>query len=83
MPITWQGIRSIINIKNPTVSKIAQLNVKGRIFDNPNDIAEKVNDFFVNIGPNTEMEIPKVPNVAPSKFLTVLIAFYQMRKFWI
>ena len=34
------------------------------------DIAEKVNDFFVNNGPNTEMEIPKVPNVTPSKFLT-------------
>ena len=66
---TWQGIRSIINIKNPTVPKIAQLNVKGRICDNPKDIAEKVNDFFVNIGPNTEMEIQKVPNVTPSKFL--------------
>ena len=32
---TWQGIRVIINIKNPTVPKIAQLNVNGRIFDNP------------------------------------------------
>ena len=62
--------RPIINIKNPTVPKIAQLNVKGRIFGNPKDIAEKVCDFFVNIGPNTEMEIPKVPNVIPSKFLT-------------
>ena len=32
----------------------------GRIFDNPKDIAENVNDFFVNIDPNTEKEIPKV-----------------------
>ena len=37
-----------------------QLNVKGRTFDNPKDIAEKVDDFFVNIGPDTEKEIPKV-----------------------
>ena len=47
--------------------KIAQLNVKGRIFDNPKEIAEKVNDFFVNIGPNTE--IPKVRDISPTKFL--------------
>ena len=28
---TWQGIRAIINIKNPIFPKIAQLNVKGRM----------------------------------------------------
>ena len=66
---TWQGIREIINIKNPTAPKIAQLNVNGRIFDNPKDIAENVNDYFVNIGPNTEKEIPKVHNISPTKFL--------------
>ena len=66
---TWQGIRAIINIKNPTVPKIAQLNVKRRIFDNPEEIAEKVNDFFVNIGPNTEKEITKVCNISPTKFI--------------
>ena len=52
----------IINIKK-TFPKIAQLNDKGRIFDNPKDIAGKVNEFFVNIGPDTELEIPIVPNV--------------------
>ena len=31
---TWQGIRAIINIKNLTAPKIAQLNIKGRNFDN-------------------------------------------------
>ena len=66
---TWQGIREIINIKNPTAPKIAQLNVNGRILDNPKDISEKVNDYFVNIGPNTEKEIPKVQNISPIKFL--------------
>ena len=49
--------------------------MKGRIFDNPIDIAEKVNDFFVNVGPNTEKEIPKVPRISPSKFL------YQRNQF--
>ena len=64
-----------INIKNPTAPEIAQLNIKGRIFDNPIDISEKVNDFFVNVGPNTEKEIPKVPRISSSKFL------YQRNQF--
>ena len=72
---TWQGIRAIINIKNPTAPKIAQLNIKGRIFDNPIDIAEKVNDFFVTVDPNTQKEIPEVPRISPSKFL------YQRNQF--
>ena len=55
--------------KNPTVPKIAQLNVKGRIFDNPKVISEKFNDFFVNIGPNKGMEIQKVTNIFTYKFL--------------
>ena len=40
-----------------------------RIFDNPKDIAKKVNYFFINIGLDAAMEIPKVPNISPSKFL--------------
>ena len=32
-------------------------------------MAEKVNDFFVNIIPNTEKEIPKVCNISSTKFL--------------
>ena len=69
MKKTWQGIRAIINIKKTIFPKIAQLNVKGRIFDDPKVIAGKVNEFFVNIGPDTELEIPEVPNISPTKFL--------------
>ena len=46
----WQGIRAIINIKNPTVPKIAQLNVKGRIFDNPKEIAERLMISSLTLG---------------------------------
>ena len=37
--------------------------------NNPDEIAEKVNEYFVNIGPQTEKCIPKVPNLTPNKFL--------------
>ena len=62
---TWEGIRSIVNIKNSVNAKIAQLNINDKIIDDPNLVVNEVNIFFVNVGPNTE----KVPNILPEKFL--------------
>ena len=52
-----------------TSPKITQLNVNGKLFNNPDEIAEKVNEYFVDIGSQTEKCIPKVPNLTPNKFL--------------
>ena len=65
----WKGIRSIVNIKQKNAPQITQLNINGKLVNNPVDIAEKVNDFFVNIGPETENCIPKVVNSSPGTFL--------------
>ena len=65
----WEGIRSIVNIKNSANPHIAQLNINGRIIDVPKQVANEVNRFFVNVGPNTENTVPKVPNVLPDNFL--------------
>ena len=46
-----------------------QLNIGGKIIDNNKEIATNFNNFFTNVGPNTENLIPKVPNISPSKFL--------------
>ena len=35
----------------------------------PAGIAEKLNNFFVNVGPETEKKVPKVPNASPEKYL--------------
>ena len=58
----WKGIRSIVNIKQKNAPQLTQLNINGKLVNDPVDIAEKVNDFFVNIGPETENCIPKVVN---------------------
>ena len=50
----WSGIQDIINIWNNISPKITQLNINGKIIDNPNDVANQLNNFFVNIGPLTE-----------------------------
>ena len=50
-------------------NRTSQLNVGGKIIDDNKEIATNFNNFFVNVGPNTEETIPKVPNISPSKFL--------------
>ena len=61
-----EGIRSIVNIKNSVNLKIAQLKINGKVNDEPEMV---VNNFFVDVGPNTEKDVPKVPNIFPEKFL--------------
>ena len=65
----WEGIKSIINTKNSKGTNISQIKVNDRIIDNPKEIVETVNDFFVNIGPNTENDIPHNPFIKPEKYL--------------
>ena len=45
-----EGIRSLVDIKNNINPRISQLNVNGRIIDKSIQIANEVNDFFVNVG---------------------------------
>ena len=66
---TWEGIRKIVNVKKSTNFSISHLNVKGKIIDDPTSIANNFNNFFVNVGPETEKSIPKVPHMSPDKFL--------------
>ena len=65
----WEGIKSIINTKNPSSTVTSQLNINGRIIDKPKEIAESFNNFFTDIGPNTEITIPHNPSVKPEKYL--------------
>ena len=65
----WSGIREIVNIRNNISTKITQLNINGKIIDNPKDVANQLNDFFVNVGPLTESIIPRSENISPNKFL--------------
>ena len=64
---TWEGIRSIVNIKNSMNQKIAQLNINGTVIDDPNLVVNEINNFFVNVGPNTTKDVPKVPTIFPEK----------------
>ena len=56
-------------MKTSTKFTISHLNVNGKIVDQPIDIANNFNNFFVNVGPQTEKTVPKVPTKTPDQFL--------------
>ncbi len=66
---TWEGIRKIVNVKKSTDFTISQLSVKGKIIDDPTAITNSFNKYFANVGPETEQNVPKVPNKSPSLYL--------------
>ena len=45
------------------------------MIDESKDVANAFNNFFVNVGPNTEKTVPKVPNKSPEQFLKNRIQF--------
>ena len=72
---TWEGIRKIVNVKKTAKFSISHLNVNGKMVDESTDIANAFNNFFVNVGPNTEKTVPKVPNKSPEQFLRNRVQF--------
>ena len=66
---TWEGIRSIININKVKLPSISQIKVKDKIIDNPKKVVEAFNNFLVNVGPNTEKNIPINPKIKPEFYL--------------
>ena len=72
---TWEGIRKIVNVKKSTKFSISHLNVNGKIIDDSKEIANSLNNFFVNVGPETEKNVPIVPNKSPEDFLKNRLQF--------
>ena len=65
----WSGIREIVNIRNSKPYKISQLKVGGKLINNAKVISNKLNEFFVYVGPITEESIPKTQNISVLKFM--------------
>jgi len=66
---TWELIN--LAIKRPEKNKNVSscLNIDGNIITNPTEVAEKFNNFFVNIATEIESKIPPaIPNVVPILF---------------
>ena len=70
MKKVWSGIRSIINISKVKADYILSILESGKTVDNPCAIANIFNNnyFFVNVGKNTDKDIP-CGNCCPTSFL--------------
>ena len=49
---TWKILNSVLNKDHKKKSCNTEFNLNGQIINNPNQIPEHFNDFFINIGPN-------------------------------
>ena len=58
MKKTWQGIKQIINLNNKSGPQITQLNYKGKQINSNEEMANAFNNFFTEIGPQLDKEIP-------------------------
>ena len=58
---TWQCLNELMTSKNSSKSTIKQLIHNNVTVDNPDDIPEIFNEFFANVGPNLDKDIPKNP----------------------
>ena len=56
---TWKGIQELVNTKNNLSTNRTQLKSNNLIIDDPKLISDTFNNFFVNVGPNTDNTIPK------------------------
>ena len=61
MKKTWKGIKDIININNKPGSQISQLVYKDKQITSNKGMANTFNEFFTDVGPNLDNEIPKNP----------------------
>ena len=74
----WKGIKTLVNAKSVLSSLTPQIISNNRTIDDPKEVCETFNNFFVNIGPSTEKGIPPsfvnptsyLKNRIPSDFLT-------------
>ena len=73
MKKTWIGIKDLITSKQKSIS-VNQIKNGDRVLDDPADICNSFNDFFVNVGPNLDKDIPNTP-VSPLSFLKSRVAY--------
>ena len=72
MKNTWKGINEIVSIKYKSSSNINQIKANNVIIDDPKMISNAFNNYFVNVGPNTDKDIPK-SILGPSTYLKLRV----------
>ena len=76
MKNTWKGIKNILNLSNNRGPQVSQLLHKGKNIVNNKSMANAFNDFFTQIGPKLNDDIPSPTNLRdPSFYLSPRIPY--------
>ena len=63
MKNTWKGIKNILNLNNNKGTQVTQLNYNGKNLNKNKDMADAFNEFFTNVGPTLDNDIPIATNL--------------------
>ena len=63
MKSTWKGIKNILNLNNNKGTQVTQLNYNGKNLNKNKDTANAFNEFFTNVGPTLDKDIPIATNL--------------------
>ena len=55
---TWNGIRKLINVSKKSTTNISKIIKNGKEITSPKEMADTINDFYVNIGKTVEQKNP-------------------------
>ena len=55
----WKGIRNLVNVKSSKKTYFNLLNDDNKLISDQKIIANKFNNYFVNVGSNIDKQIPK------------------------
>ena len=69
MKNTWKRITNILNLNNYKGTHVTQLNYNGKNLNNNKDMVDAFNEFFTNVGPTLDNDIPIATNRSPSLLL--------------
>ena len=72
MKKTWKGINELIRSKNKSLT-INQIQNNNMLINDSKLIADTFNNFFANVGPEIDNNIPKTP-ISPLTFLKNRVA---------
>ena len=61
MKQVWSGIKSIITLKPRSQQLISQIRVGNIDYDDPKDIANQFNKFFISVADDVRKTIPSAP----------------------
>ena len=74
--VIWKGIRNLVNVKSSNKTHFKLLD-NDKLISDQKKIANKFNNYFVNVGINIDKQIPKTNGDFRNYFLRLIVALNE------